>query len=422
MSISGPETRALTQGDATTSLRDAYLQFRSDLVRSLRSMGVVNDTGTEISQRTRLNRQLSWQLSNIVAEPDVTKGLAALPGKRGLEILVAAASRSPEESSIALARSVSRLETVIQSYTGDRARLSLLTAAWGHDGLDSRSEALRREAYRVQSALYGINATCQVRGAILGPSHLGTPDTLSVASYSYFADLVRYRNDRPFRLLFADIPWKNSGEPAIDVEDMEAHVKQLYQFRPEYSTGTNEQVNITVFGQRGWVTLAPGPLGCSEAVGLGFTGLSKHQSARYAAPDDPTEDVAQIAQFCFVPSEQLVVDVLTTPEIAEEARLEETLSAACFDATGGLPMIPASVHDPAFLYNLDSRRSIGYGTFDIDPASTTLTSLIDESARGLGLRADELVGFRYTTKFALATSLMMITRVRLARPSERMPR
>ncbi|GEM_PF-6273243 len=396
--------------DIAESLRQAYLQFRLVFVQSLRNAGVSSDSGTAISNRLQLTRQLSWQLSSIIAEPDVAKGLASLPGTRGLKLLADAVKSGAPDCHAPLVEAITRLESEIGRHAGDRARLDLLTAAWGHDGLDHRSEVLRREAFRVQSALFGINAACQVRGVIIGPSHLKQHNKQSLASYSYFADMVRYRNDRPARLFFSDIPWKGAGEPAIDVRDMKMHVEQMYQFRPEFSSATNEQPEITVQGRRGWVALAPGPLGCSQAVSIAFTGLSNYQYSRYADPTDPSGDIAQTIQFCFVPSEQYIVDFLTTPEIAEECQLEEHLNVACFDATGGIPMVPATEHDPAFLYNLDSRRAITPDTFDIDPASSTLSDLIQESARGIGLAVSDLVGLRYTTKYAMASTLTVVTR------------
>lgn len=398
--------------DVADELQDAYHSFRSDLVRCLRKAGVAADSGTQISRQLGLTRQLSWQLATIVAEPRVVEGLAALPGSRGLALVRKSVSTVKDAPHKGFALSIERLEAAIEAFAGDRARLDLLTAAWGHAGLDDRSEVLRREAFRVQSALYGVNASLQVRGLIFAPSVAGDDKTLTLASYSYFGNLVRYRRDRACRLAYFTIPWKPDGSAAIPVEKMPEHVRGMYAFQPEHSTATNEEVEMVVHGQRGWVTLAAGPLGCSNAVSLAFTGRSNYTPACVATPEHPGPE--EVAQFSFVPTERYVADVLTTPEIALKLDLARNLSASCFDAAGGLPMPDSEAENPTFLYHLESRRDMSRATFDVDPSSSTLSDLISLSAANVGLDSEQLIGYRFTTGYALASTLM---RIQLLLPS-----
>ena len=392
--------------DVVDTVRSTYLQFRSVLVRCLRGAGVTSPSGTEISKALGLTRQLSWQLATIVAEPDVATGLPALPGTRGLTLLVNSLHVQNIERGAELKVAIDRLEDAIRALAGDRTRLDLLTAAWGPDGLDTRSELLRREAYRVQSALFGVNASAQVRGIILAPSR-DDPTKLHLGSYSYFGELVRYRRDRRCRLAYVAVPWNSEGDPVMPAERMREHVESAYLFRPELSNAVGERVDVLTQGTRGWVTLAPGPLGVDEAVDLAFTGRSNVDSERFRSGSG---DVGEVAQFSFVPTERYVVDVLTTREVADEGEFDRVLGVACFDAAGGLPVLPATPEDPAFLYHLDSKRPIASGAFDVDPATSTLTELIEETADGVGLSIHELVGYRFSTRYTLAGALTVVSR------------
>lgn len=406
MDSKGVAMPAASTIDVADELRHAYGRFRSAFVRSCKIASVDPTSGTAIARGLGLTRQLSWHLASIAEEPEVSRGLTMLPGRRGLSLMIDALGASAPEAQAEIVEATGRLDDAITQHAGDRARLDLLTAAWGHDKLEEHSVALRREGLRVQTALLGLQTAVQVRGVIFAPTE-GKTDQFALASYCYFDNLVRFRGDRPCRIFYADIPWNYDGSPAIDETEMTSHMEEMYRFAPQFSSVAHAPVEMVVQRSRGWVNLLPGPIGHGSALDLAFIGHSSREYQRYA---EFPRHTFQIAQFSFVPTETYVTDLLMTRALAEEADLFASSEVMCFDAATGLPLLPATRQDPAFLYNFESRRHLTPDEFDIDPGRSTLTQLIAESARGLGVEIDELVGVRYTTKHLLAATISMISR------------
>lgn len=395
--------------DLAADLDSAYSGLRLALVQVLRSAGIDPRSGGAIASSLSINRQLSWQLATIASEASCADGLHVLPGTRGLQLFANAAARSLGEhpSLDQFAAALQTLERAVAHHAGDRASLGLLTAAWAPSSIEARTDALRRDGFRAQCALLGVQAATQIRGVIYAPSRVGDAGAVAMATYQCFHDLMRLRADRACRLLFVEAPTHDDGSPAMPVDEMRAHMREKFELDPELSAGRPEEVELITQGGRGWVTLRPGALGRAAATSYAFTGCARYEHPRYRSARDRYNQVGIVS---YVPTETIYIDCLIDRSLAEHEGFVQSIECSCFDAATGMPMRPVSRSDPAFLFDLASPVPLSPTELACDPSAPELYDLVDRAARRVGTRVDDLVGVRFRSTFAMSPSDFVITR------------
>lgn len=394
----------------------AYAQFRVSLVRMLRAVGVEARSGSAIASRIGLNRQLAWQISTIVSEPTSAAGLNVLPGSKGLDIVVEACRKEiGDDPTVAEAhRALAALEEAVRTHAGDRASLSLIAAAWEPAGIESRTEGLRRDGYRAQCALLGVQAQTQIRGVIYAPARSGDPSRVSMATYQCFVDVTRFRRDHPVRLLYVEAPTHDDGGLAMPLDEMPSHMREKFELHQDFSSGSLADVETLVQGNRGWVMLRPGPIGRQATGTWVFTGSARYEHPRYTSPRDAYNQIGIIS---LVPTETLHVDCLMDRSLLEHMELYESVRVLCFDASTGLPMRPVSRRDPAYLFDVSTRSPLGPTEIECDASFTRLASVVDSAAKRIGSRLDNLVGVRFSSNCVMSPMDFVIERA-LPRPSQ----
>jgi hypothetical protein len=393
-------------------LSSAYERFRVNVVRVLREAGIDARSGSAIASELGLNRQLAWQIARIAGEPACDQGLSTFPGTKGL-LLFAQACESfdgttEDPSAIAsLRESIDALEAAIVRHAGDRASLGLLTAAWGPKSLEARTEPLRRDGFRAQCALLGVQVDTQVRGLIFAPSQSGDPTKVSLATYQAFSNLVQLRRDRACRLLFVEAPTHDDGTPSMPLDQMSEHMRTKFELVPELSTGEPDQTEIVVQGARGWVTLRPGRLGRSGSTRWCFTGSASYEHPRYHNERDRFNQIAMVTH---VPTRLFLCDVLMDRRLAEHIDLAGSLGVSCFDAGTGLPMRPVSRDDPAYLFDLETPQPFGPTEMLCDTQVPDLAKLVDIAAKRVGTSSDQLVGVRFQSSYVMSSTDFVVSR------------
>lgn len=406
----------LVRDDFTADLDAAYGRLRVDLVRLLRGLELEPRSGTAIASGLKLNRQLSWQLATIATEPARSEGLQVLPGARGLQLFIRACAKveGADEEVEAFRASVDALERALRLHAGDRASLGLLAAAWTPGRLENRTEHLRREGFRAQCALLGVQAASQVRGVIYAPSRAGDASKVSMATYQCFNDLMRLRKDRPCRLLFVEAPTHDDGGLAIGPDELESHLRERFELDEGLSSGLADEIQLVVEGSRGWAILKPGPLGRAASTSWVFTGCTRYEPPRFRTERDRYR---QVALQCYVPTERIHIDCLMHHSLAEHIHLEDDLSVTCFDASTGNPMRPVSREDPAYLFDLSDPTTLDATAIACDTAMPELAEVIDRAAQRVGCGVDDLVGVRFSSNYVMTPMSFVISRELRSMPS-----
>lgn len=379
----------------------AYSRFRVSLVRLLRAVGVEARSGASIASRIGLNRQLAWQISTIVSEPTSAAGLSVLPGSKGLELVLKACQREIGDDPTVeeAAKALSRLEDVVRRHAGDRASLSLIAATWEPGGIESRTETLRRDGYRAQCALLGVQAQTQIRGVIYAPSRSGDPNRVSMATYQCFADVTRFRRDHPVRLLYIEAPTHDDGTLSMPVEQMQSHMLEKFELDEQLSSGSSDDIDIPVQGHRGWVMLRPGPIGRQATGTWVFTGSAKYEHPRYRSAKDAFNHIGIVS---LVPTDTMHIDCLMDRSLIEHMDIADAVRVLCFDASTGLPMRPVSRRDPAYLFDVACRSPLGPTEIECETAFNRLANVVDRAARRVGSCLDDLVGIRFTSSCVMS--------------------
>ncbi len=405
----GPRTMIT---DAHEELQHAYGGIRSQIVRVLQHHHIDARSGTAIAQRLGLNRQLAWQVATIAAQPSPAIGLGVMPGARGLELLLEASQRLGDsgifaDELAALKLSIDTLEATIRKHAGDRQMLALLTATWETQELQQRTEDLRRDGHRAQCALLGTKVNTQIRGMVFAASQRGDPDRVSMASYQCMLGVTRIRARHRTRLFYLERATHDDGSLDRAMPDLGTYLRERFRLDAELSNVAESDLEYIVDGNRGWVVLRPGSVGCSRTATLAFTGLSAYEHPRYLTPKD---HVNQLLTVCHTPTEEILVDCLIDRRLAESARFMESVRLRCFDASTGHPTTPMSDDDAAFLFEVTEAEPLGEAAIFADPSYEHMQALVAKAAGQVGVPIEELIGVRYRAKYILSPMSLVLVR------------
>lgn len=397
--------------DAHEDLQQAYGGVRSQIVRVLQHHQVDARSGTAIAQRLGLNRQLAWQIATIAGQPSPSVGLGVIPGARGLELLLEASQRlggghGLEQELSLLREAIERLEATIRTHAGDRQMLALLTATWEAQDLQRRTEDLRRDGHRAQCALLGTKVNTQIRGMIFAASQQGDANRVAMASYQCMQGVTRIRAGHRSRLFYLERATHDDGSVDRGMPDLQTYLRERFRLDAELSNIVDDDLEYIVDGNRGWVVLRAGSVGCSRTATLAFTGLSAYEHPRYRTPKD---QVNQLLTVCHTPTEEIMIDCLIDRRLPESQQFLESIRLRCFDASTGHPSKPMSDQDAAFLFEVTEAEPLGEAAFFADPSYEHMQALVAKAAGHVGVPIQELIGVRYRAKYILSPmSLVMV--------------
>lgn len=380
-----------------------------------RGLGVDGTAGSVVAAELGINRQLAWQIATIVSEPICSAGLNVLPGRRGMELVIEACAAHHADAALvqAASKALEAFEAAVHTHAGDRASLSLLAAAWEPAEIEHRTESLRREGFRAQCALLGVQAKTQIRGVIYAPSRGGDESRVAMASYQCFTDVTRFRRDHPVRLLYVEAPTHDDGSLAMPIEQMSSHIREKFGLEADLSSGSAEDVETILQGNRAWINLRPGSIGRRATGTWVFSGSAAYEHPRYRTGIDAFNHVGLTS---LVPTETIHLDCLMDRSLVEHMDLGSNLELLCFDASTGLPKRPIGRDDPAFLFDVFRRSPLGPAEIECDAAFPELADAVERAAKRVGSHLDDLVGVRFTSMYVMSPMDFVFARKLPERP------
>ncbi len=158
--------------------RSAVLGLRGSLLELYAAAGAAPDRPQDVARQFSLNKNLTWKISRIFQTDEAFEAASLLPGRSGVEILLAAMSKGGgvDEQIDKVRAAAQAIEEMIAEHAGDRPTFDLLL-----DGMTSQ-EPLRKSrelAFRGNSGTWGIQAQTRVTAQFLAPS-TSQPDTLDI--------------------------------------------------------------------------------------------------------------------------------------------------------------------------------------------------------------------------------------------------
>jgi hypothetical protein len=206
--------------------RQVLSRVRSAFGSVLQALPERPDRPSEVQKALKIDAKLGWSISKLIKENDLYLSAQHVPGERRLETFFKAAKRRdvPEPLLERARKSVEEFDALIEIHAGDRASLEMMllgcSARTDHDAVI----ALRREAFRASSFIWGVQAKTQFGMYIMRRSD--DPSWGDLAGVRGFIGLRRMRPNVPWvvsRLRAADEEGQELSSftrmPLVDIDD-----------------------------------------------------------------------------------------------------------------------------------------------------------------------------------------------------------
>lgn len=283
----------------------------------------------ELSEALGLHRKLGWQIWKILDSAHPYEASQYLPGEAGVRsFLQAAQSRGvPARLVHDAEQAAARMATLVDVHAGDRASLDMMIGSLTGAPSPQLEELRRRDAFRGNSFIWGIQARTRLFTSIVAP---GRGDTLDIAVLDGLVDLRRNRADAPCVISETWAHDAAPGSPPIRVEPLGSgrRADPVPTAIPGFCTVPMAQLRPVAVGDgHTRVELPPGPVGETGAVTCITGQVFRNVGCRVRRPEDPTSDfAARVDKPCEVLVHDLVVRADLFGPIEPAARVFSELS------------------------------------------------------------------------------------------------
>lgn len=415
MSMNGSSTSMRVH---TPQLEDACLQaiqgIRASLIELYSQAGLDPEAPQDVSRKYKLNKNLTWKLSKVIAADDGFSAIPHLPGSSGWDIFLNAMTRAGVSSTLlgSVREACGKFDDFVTLHAGDRANLELILDSMGVGRSSANPmEASRELAYQGNSGIWGVQARVRTATGFVSPG--ATDDKLDISLTAGFVGFRQLRSGVSWPLFRFQTYSDNGqlrprhGEP-IEPSPREGDPPNLIRSFCSAnlpSIAMKERADETLE-----FCLNGGQIGNLGAFNCFFGDIARGYP-RYATPED---SFGEFGSTIVLPVETMVFDVFihrsirldSPPEVVTyghagyhsidtltppaEARLP--LTERCTELPGNPPVV-ATTHIPNY------------------------TELVQTIAKRFDRTLAEFVGYRVVMKYPPMPSTM-----RVRWPLERAPR
>ena len=181
-------------------LRDAFLGLLEGLPGS-------GSRAVDLEKALGVSRTLGWQLHRVATSGDPLVVAGHVPGLSAVEqaLRSARAAGVSEERVRRVDEAMRRFEDMVQHHAGNRAAFVTMLGSLTGEPAASLDLRTRRQAFRLNSQVWGVQVKTFVACAVLAPG-----------SDSSMMDMVLIRGLREVRRLRAGVPMQVSGQRIMD--------------------------------------------------------------------------------------------------------------------------------------------------------------------------------------------------------------
>ncbi|MEZ6235864.1 MAG: hypothetical protein R3B68_16915 [Phycisphaerales bacterium] len=297
-------------------LTGALGELRGRLGDAIGSIGLPMSEPQEIARRLGISRNLTWKVSKVVCSEDVFEATQHLPGMEGIEILLGALGEAGVEAARidAVRETTRRFDAVVETHSGDRATLDLMLDGMGGT-VASRLEQSRKQAFRGNSGVWGIQARARMTSLLVAPTP-GDSEHVDLALLGGMFDIRRLRPHVTWPI-FYPMAYHDDGTPIASAVDTPIDEGIEDPAGPhlirEFCTDTMPEIRARQAGDRLVYEFGPGPVGNTGAFSMVFGTLTAGQLPRRRTPEDAFgESTTQIT----MPTGAVQFDVLIHRDLA----------------------------------------------------------------------------------------------------------
>ncbi len=321
--------RTAPAGELRTEAAAVLASVRAAFARVVDALPVRVARPVDLSEALGLHRKLGWQIWRILDAENPYEASQYLPGENAIRSFLHAAARRgvPHPLIQEAERAAAGIDTLVDTHAGDRASLDMMLGSLA--GTARQAEELRRrDAFRGNSFIWGIQARTRLFTSIVAP---GKGDTLDVAVLDGLIDLRRNRAEaacvlsetwvrdsasRPGAPIEMEPLWPGGGaegSPFAKNAIEGGADPALPPVVPEFSTCPPEMMlPIRVGEGHVRVELERGPVGETGAITCITGQVFRNVGCRWRRENDATSDFAARVN---KPSEVLVHDLIVRRDL-----------------------------------------------------------------------------------------------------------
>lgn len=386
-------------------------ELRAALMGLYASVEAPLDQPQEVSRAFKVNKNLSWKLSKLIAAREPGEALQYLPGMGGMKIFLTAMQNAGASNGTleGVRAAYDRVEQTVQVHVGDRPTLELVLDGLGPDRAE-RLEVSRKLAFRGMSGVWGVQARAKLAIAVLAPNR-EDPGMLDTAFVRGYVGLRRLRSTMSWPISVRG-DWKGEDELVeTNWEPLEpGQVENGLAILRDFTTQPAPSFELNPTPEGTYFMLPPGPVGNTAAFDCFFGEVSRGEVPRYATEHDRTGEFTSAIS---VPIEHQVLDVVVHRDVAEGFEPEPFLFGNPFGHRGMGSADRTQCHLP-----IGDRvhRLPGSPPISATPIYARYPELQALAFQRMGWAGEEFVGYRLVVKYP---PMGTVVSVRFALPEQR---
>lgn len=372
-------------------------QLRTTLAELLASVGADPTRSQDIARQFGLNRNLTWKISRIIREPEPSVAIPLMPGKEGMRKFIKSIqdSGAPDGAVTAATTAISEFDRMVDIHSGDRETLELMLGHASGEGDVQRTEALRKQSFRGNSATWGVQARMQLCINFIAPSD--DPEWMDLAWISGLIGFRRLRGDVAWPI--ASTRKTDDSGHALPVGHIEAldprySLENAAPLLPDFCSQPLPELRLET-GVDGLLRyqLVEGPIGKTAATSCLIGILGRKFVRRVRTPGDT---IGEHNARLYTPVTLLVHDLIVHRDIKNALSPKTFL----YSELPSAPPYPARGRENGLLPLVESVQELGGGPPDVVvPELPWYSRLIDSVFARAGWDSREFVGFRLRMRF-----------------------
>lgn len=292
---------------------DAFHSVRISIAELLDAVGADPTKTRESARLLGLNRGLTWRLTRVVRDGDVSSVVSDVPGRQSMGKFIAACRErgAPEPSLAEAARAFDAFESAVDACSGDRKTLAMLMANRGDRDSAADLERSRRRLFDGACSYWGVQAQVRFVSVFVFPSK----DDPAMLDAGHVTGYVGFRRlgARAWPLAYETVH-RASGEvqqlrkSPLDPSGASEAERQLMR---EFCKPESPAIEAVICGGEKRFELAAGPVGNEGLTTCVFGSYLHRIYERW--PDEP--DTAGFLVRLQTPVERLIFDMFVHKDL-----------------------------------------------------------------------------------------------------------